>query len=63
QATAFADVVVVGLDLPKGKKELNVQGIFSEGATLRDYYSGQQVTVDKGKATLTTDFGIVLLGM
>ena len=58
----FTDTVVVGLDLPKGKKEINMQGVFAEGTALRDYYSGQYMTVTGGKATVDSDFEIVLLG-
>ncbi len=59
---AFTDAVVVGLDLPKGQNSIPVSGIFAEGATVQDYYSGQQLTVQAGKITLTTNSGIILLG-
>jgi hypothetical protein len=39
-----------------------VQGAFAEGTALRDYYSGQYMTVTGGKATVDSDFEIVLLG-
>ncbi|HRI59112.1 MAG TPA: alpha-amylase family glycosyl hydrolase [Saprospiraceae bacterium] len=58
----FSDTVVVGLDWPQGKKEVDVRGIFTDGALLTDYYSGQQVTVTAGKVTIDSQFGIVLLG-
>lgn len=58
----FTDTVVAGLDLVKGKKEISVRGVFADGTTLQDYYSGQTVTVTGGKATVDSAFGIVLLG-
>ncbi|CAM3338890.1 Alpha-amylase [Flavobacterium longum] len=57
----FLDRVVVGLDLPKGKKELNVSSVFKEGAQLYDAYSGQMTTVINGRVTIDSDFDIVLL--
>lgn len=55
------DLVVVGLNLPIGKKEINVLGVFMDGDTLHDAYSNQEVTVKNGKALLNTEFQIVLL--
>lgn len=62
QSGGFEDAVVGGLDLPKGKKEIAVQGVFPEGTMLQDYYSGQQVRVSGGKVSVDSEFGIVLLG-
>lgn len=59
----FKDKVVVGLDLPKGKKSLNVKGFFGDGTTLYDTYSKTEVIVAKGKVTLDTDFDIALLAL
>lgn len=58
----FSDIAVVGLDWPKGKKEVMVQGIFSDGTELTDYYSGQKIAVRAGKVVLDTPHTIVLLG-
>lgn len=58
----FTDTVVVGLDWPKGKKEVDLRGTFPDGTTLTDYYSGQQVTVAAGKVVVDSQFEIVLLG-
>lgn len=58
----FTDIVVAGLDLAKGKKEITVRGVFADGTTLQDYYSGQTVTVSGGMAIVNSAFGIVLLG-
>ena len=57
----FKDKVVVGLDLPKGKKTLSVKGFFGDGTTLYDTYSGTEVMVDNGKVTLENDLGTALL--
>ncbi len=57
----FLDRVVVGLDLPAGRKEINVSKIFKDGKQLYDAYSGQTVTVSGGKAIVESPFGIVLL--
>jgi len=57
----FTDRVIVGLDLPSGKKEILVSGIFEEGTELHDAYSGTKTTVKKGKATIDSPETIVLL--
>lgn len=57
----FRDKVVIGLDLPKGKKSLWVKGFFGDGTRLYDTYSGTAVTVSGGKVTLENDFEIALL--
>jgi alpha-amylase len=57
----FIDKVIIGLDLQTGKKELTVSSIFSNGATLRDTYSGKEVVVSNGKVTVDSEFAFVLL--
>ncbi|MDC0008230.1 alpha-amylase family glycosyl hydrolase [bacterium] len=57
----FKDKVVVGLDLPKGKKSLWVKGFFGDGTKLYDTYSETEVMVAKGKVILENDFDIALL--
>ena len=57
----YADAVVVGLDLNKGEKEINVGNNFEEGAMLIDAYSGNEVIVKNGKAKINSPFSIVLL--
>lgn len=57
----FKDKVVVGLDLPKGKKSLWVKGFFGDGTKLYDTYSDTEVIVDNGKVILENDFDIALL--
>ena len=57
----YRDKVVVGLDLPKGKKSLWVKGFFGDGTVLYDTYSETEVTVANGKEILENDFDIALL--
>jgi alpha-amylase len=57
----YRDKVVVGLDLPKGKKSLWVKGFFGDGTVLYDTYSDTKVTVANGKVILENDFDIALL--
>lgn len=58
---SYYDAVIVGLDLPEGKKELKVNSIFEDGANLIDAYSGVEVVVMNGKASVNSPFSIVLL--
>ncbi|WP_445735802.1 alpha-amylase family glycosyl hydrolase [Mariniflexile sp.] len=58
---AYTDLVVVGLDLSKGKKDMDVSKVFKEGDVLHDAYSNQDVTVINGKAMIDSEFEIVLL--
>ena len=55
------DQVVIGLDLPKGTKEVNVSGIWQDGTRVEDAYSGATMPVINGKVSLTNDLTIVLL--
>jgi len=57
----YRDKVVVGLDLPKGKKSLWVKGFFGDGTKLYDTYSETEVTVANGKVLLDNDYDIALL--
>jgi alpha-amylase len=57
----FKDKVVVGLDLPKGKKSLWVKGFFGDGTKLFDTYSETEVVVKNGKVILENDNNIALL--
>nr|WP_320120263.1 alpha-amylase family glycosyl hydrolase [uncultured Marinifilum sp.] len=56
----YNDMVFIGLDLPKGEKELVISGL-ENGANLRDAYSGKNVEVKNGKVNIDTEFDIVLL--
>ena len=57
----YTDKVVIGLDLPIGKKEISVGTIFENGTLLRDFYSGKVATVFDGKIKIDSPFGIILL--
>lgn len=57
----FKDLVVVGLDLPVGKKVLDVSKVFKNGDEIRDAYSGALSTVENGKIVIDSANTIVLL--
>ena len=57
-----SDEVVVGLDLPVGKKSLPVQDVFENGEEVMDYYSQQLITIENQEAVLDTPYELVLLG-
>jgi alpha-amylase len=57
----YSDVVVVGLDLPLGKKEISVDNLFKDGTSVKDFYSGKTSEVIDGKVVIDSEFGIVLL--
>ncbi|VAW12073.1 Periplasmic alpha-amylase [hydrothermal vent metagenome] len=57
----FKDKVVIGLDLPKGKKSLWVKGFFGNGTKLYDVYSETEVEVKNGKVILENKYDIALL--
>ncbi len=56
----FIDKIVIGLDMPKGRKILKVTTVFRDGEKLRDAYSGETCVVMEGKAVIETDFSTVL---
>ena len=62
QSGSFSDVVLVGLDMEKGRKDIPVRGVFEDGMTVKDFYSGQTLKVASGRVTVESEFGIVLLG-
>ncbi|MHB0754004.1 alpha-amylase family glycosyl hydrolase [Polaribacter sp. M15] len=55
------DQVVIGIDLPKGNKEIEVASQFKNGTQLHDFYSNQTLEVKDGKVALNSDFDMVLL--
>lgn len=57
----FSEVVVVGLDLEKGEKELFVGANFEEGDTLKDAYSGSFGKVKNGAVVIDSNYDVVLL--
>lgn len=61
QTNTYKDLVVIGLDLPKGKKTLDVSKVFKNGDLLFDAYSGTSVKVKNGLVLIDTPFSLVLL--
>ena len=57
----YKDLVVVGMNLEKGKKTLSVSRVFEDGVLLHDAYSNQDVMVENGKVIITSPYDIVLL--
>jgi alpha-amylase len=57
----FDDMVVVGLELSKGKKILDVSKVFTDGDVLFDEYSNTSTEVKNGQIKINTEFDIVLL--
>ncbi|MEO5790281.1 alpha-amylase family glycosyl hydrolase [Gelidibacter sp.] len=57
----FEDLVIIGLDLPKGSKSLQVGRLFEDGTQLYDAYSNQNVTVENGSVQIDSEFDMVLL--
>lgn len=55
------DQVVIGLEMNKGEKIINVSKQFKDGTTLRDAYSNQTVEVTDGKVIVNSEFDTVLL--
>lgn len=57
----FVDMVVVGLELSKGKKILDVSKVFADGDVLIDEYSNTSTEVKNGQIKINTEFDMVLL--
>ncbi|NOQ91100.1 MAG: alpha-amylase, partial [Flavobacteriaceae bacterium] len=57
----YADVVLIGLDLSKGKKTLDVSNVFENRVILYDAYSDNYAKVKEGKITIESTYNIVLL--
>lgn len=50
EKNGVSDRVVVALDLPAGKPTaISVRGVFNDGQTVRDWYTGKSATVKDGK--------------
>lgn len=57
-----SDRVVVALDLPQDKPvAISVRGVFADGKTVRDYYSGKSARVVKGSVKFDTSGPVVLI--
>ncbi|HEX9151427.1 MAG TPA: alpha-amylase, partial [Flavobacterium sp.] len=57
----YFDSVVIGLDLPLGKKEITVGSVFKNGIKVRDGYSGKTGIVSDGKVSFDTNFSLLLI--
>ncbi|MFV8328366.1 alpha-amylase family glycosyl hydrolase [Flavobacterium sp. ZS1P14] len=57
----YSDSVVIGLDLPIGKKEITVGSVFKDGIKVRDGYSGKTGIVSDGKVSFDTNFSLLLI--
>ncbi len=57
----YKDFVVIGLELKKGKKTLDVSKVFENGDVINDAYSMSSAEVKDGTITIDSDFDIVLL--
>ena len=57
----FEDWVIIGLNLPKGTKTLEVGRLFEDGTILHDAYSNQDIAVKNGSVQIDSEFNIVLL--
>ena len=57
----FKDLVVIGLDLNKRIKSMDVSRIYEDGDMIHDAYSGVTSKVENGKVKIDSEFNIVLL--
>jgi len=63
-ANGLQDKVLVAMDVPSSQLlTLATAGIFEDGTTLKEYYSGQTVTVEGGQVTIENPSNLVLLGV
>ena len=61
QKGGFRDLVVIGLDVHKGAKSIDVSKMFKDGDNIRDAYSGKNTKVVDGRVVIDSEFDIVLL--
>lgn len=61
QKDDYKDLVVIGLDVHKGVKSIDVSKIFKDGDIVHDAYSGITSEVKIGRVTIDSKFNIVLL--
>ena len=61
QKDEYKDLVVIGLDVHKGKKAIDVSKFYKDGDTIRDAYSDTTTKVSDGKVLIDSEFDIVLL--
>lgn len=61
QKNNYSDLVVIGLELEKGLKTIDVSKLFKDGDLLHDAYSGQSAQVKNGKILIESLFEVVLI--
>lgn len=61
QKGGFRDLVVIGLDVHKGAKSIDVSKMFKDEDNIRDAYSGKKTKVVDGRVVIDSEFDIVLL--
>lgn len=57
----YTDVVIIGIDIPEGEKNLYVGDIFETDTLLLDFYSHIPVVVKNKRVQFNTPFSVVLL--
>ena len=57
----FKDMVLIGIDVPKGEKTIDVSTSFKNGEIVHDAYSGISAEVKDGKVLIDSKFDMVLL--
>ncbi|WP_282148716.1 alpha-amylase family glycosyl hydrolase [Algibacter lectus] len=57
----FKDVVMVGLNYPEGEKTIDVSGVFSNGAKIRDAYSGVLSEVINDEISIKSSDSVLIL--
>jgi alpha-amylase len=57
----YVDNVIIGLDLPIGKKTISVAGVFNNGDILEDFYTNQKAEVVNNQLIINTRANIILL--
>lgn len=57
----YSNKVIIGLDLPLGKKMMDVSAVFDDGTELIDEYSGISTVVTEGSIEIDSEETIVLL--
>ncbi len=56
------DRVIVAMGLQPGTRTISAVGVLPDGTQLVDAYSGERTTVQNGMVSVTSRFGLVLLG-
>jgi alpha-amylase len=61
QQGEYKDIVLIGLNVHKGGKSIDVSKIFSDGDTIYDAYSDTTTEVVNGRVIIDSEYDIVLL--